>query len=169
MRELLINLLTKILEYLIICSMVCMVFLQSINVLLRYVFNYPLTWAEEVSILLMIWVVFCAAGLLQKQQGHVSLSYAYDFFPKRMKSICAMFGNICVCVILIIHLISSIYLVRIQSKTSTPALRFPMSLFSIAVLIGIASMLIYTLNMILASIKNKIGSKSSINRGEERK
>lgn len=47
------------------------------NVVLRYVFLAPISWAEELSIYLIIWIVFVGGGVLIRQGGHI----AVDLLP----------------------------------------------------------------------------------------
>lgn len=161
MKDFVIRSLTKVLEYLIILSMIGIIIILSLDVFLRYFFSRPFSWGEEVSILLMIWVTFLTASILQKEGGHVSIGYVFGLFPTKLKMIVTGFGNLCICLVLVIHLISSINLVKLQSGTFSPALRFPMNLFSISVLIGIASMLIFTVDSVIKQFKNNNSGKIS--------
>jgi len=148
-----LKVITKILEYGLIVSMIFMILLLSVNVALRYLFSYPLSWAEEISVILLIWVTFFASGILQKRDEHVKVTYIYDALPTKIKRVFLVVGNICTCSVLIIFLISSIKLIKVQARTFTPALGLPMSICAVAVLIGIAAMMIYTINFMIKGEK----------------
>lgn len=47
------------------------------NVVLRYVFLAPISWAEELSIYLIIWIVFVGGSVLIRTGGHI----AVDLLP----------------------------------------------------------------------------------------
>ena len=51
-------------------AMACIIFA---NVVLRYLTNDSLVWAEEVGRYLMIWVTFLGAGLVLRFGGHVAI------------------------------------------------------------------------------------------------
>jgi TRAP-type C4-dicarboxylate transport system permease small subunit len=149
------GLITKVIEYALIICMSSIIIVLSINVFLRYVFSHPFSWAEEVTVLLLIWVTFLAAAILQKRDEHVSITYIFDILPARVKRIILVFGNLCACVVLTVFLLSSINLMKVQAKTFTPALRLPMTYSALAVFVGLAAMLIYTIDLMIKVIKNK--------------
>jgi TRAP-type C4-dicarboxylate transport system permease small subunit len=80
-RNAIIKALTKGVEYGTILSMAGMTILLLVNVFLRYLFSRPFPWAEEISVLLIVWVVFLGAGLVQKKDEHVAVTYLFDLFP----------------------------------------------------------------------------------------
>jgi len=41
--------------------------LAFLQVVMRYLFNYPLFWVEEVTIMLSIWLVFLGAGVAARR------------------------------------------------------------------------------------------------------
>ncbi len=47
------------------------------NVVLRYIFLAPISWAEEISIYLIIWIVFVGGSVLIRTGGHI----AVDLLP----------------------------------------------------------------------------------------
>ena len=50
-------------QWIVIAMMAVMATLVFINVICRYLLNFSIIWAEEVSQYLMVWVAFLAAGL----------------------------------------------------------------------------------------------------------
>lgn len=58
-----------------------MVALVVANVFCRYVLNFSLVWAEEVSQYLMVWVAFLGAGLALRQGRHVAVEMLQDCLP----------------------------------------------------------------------------------------
>lgn len=64
----------------IVLMMAAMVALVFANVVMRHGFRYSLVWAEELSQLLMVWIVFLGAGLALREGRHV----AVEFFLDRM-------------------------------------------------------------------------------------
>ena len=57
----------------IIAAMAAMVIVVSLQVLLRYVFNTSLDWAEDVARLLFVWSIFLAIPLGVKQGSHIAI------------------------------------------------------------------------------------------------
>jgi TRAP-type transport system small permease protein len=61
--------------------MVVMTTLVFVNVITRYVFNFSIIWAEEVSQYLMIWIAYLGAGLALREGRHVALDMLHDRLP----------------------------------------------------------------------------------------
>lgn len=57
----------------VIAAMAAMVVVVSLQVLLRYVFNTSLDWAEDVARLLFVWSIFLAIPLGVKQGSHIAI------------------------------------------------------------------------------------------------
>ena len=59
----------------ILCGffLVTMVCLVIVNVLLRFLFNYSITWAEEVSTICFVWSVFVGASAVYKHKMDIGI------------------------------------------------------------------------------------------------
>ena len=61
-----------------------------LQVVLRFVFNKPLTWSDELIVILYVFSMFWAGAFLLKEKDHVMLDMLYEHLPpqgKRMFSI----------------------------------------------------------------------------------
>jgi TRAP-type C4-dicarboxylate transport system permease small subunit len=65
----------------IFIMMAVMATLVFVNVVARYVFNFSIIWAEEVSQYLMIWIAYLGAGLALREGRHVALEMLHDRLP----------------------------------------------------------------------------------------
>jgi TRAP-type C4-dicarboxylate transport system permease small subunit len=147
--------LTKGLEYGAILSMAGITVLLLVNVFLRYLFSRPIFWAEEISVLLLVWVVLLGAGLVQKKDDHVAISYVFDLFTVKGKALMLIFGNLCICAVLIVHLLSGINLLKMQVKVSMISVNLSSGFFALAILVGMASMLLFTIDLARKGFKNR--------------
>lgn len=68
-------------EAVIVAMGAVMVVLVIGNVFCRYVLNFSLVWAEEVSQYLMVWVAFLGAGLALRQGRHVAVEMLQEQLP----------------------------------------------------------------------------------------
>ena len=66
---------------LLLAAMACIVFA---NVVLRYLTNDSLVWAEEVARHMMIWLTFLGAGLVLRFGGHIAIENLHDVLPGRV-------------------------------------------------------------------------------------
>jgi TRAP-type C4-dicarboxylate transport system permease small subunit len=62
----------------IFLMMAVMTTLVFVNVIARYVLNFSIIWAEEVSQYLMIWIAYLGAGLALREGRHVALEMLHD-------------------------------------------------------------------------------------------
>jgi TRAP-type C4-dicarboxylate transport system permease small subunit len=63
--------------------MVASVFLLFVNVILRYVFGYAISWAEEVTRYTLLWTVFIGAGVISRESSHVSMEAFFNLWPAK--------------------------------------------------------------------------------------
>jgi TRAP-type C4-dicarboxylate transport system permease small subunit len=63
----------RLIKWTLIVMVAVMTVLVIIQVLLRYIFFYSLSWSEEVARYLMIWVSFLAAGLAVQKGLHIGM------------------------------------------------------------------------------------------------
>ena len=155
MRDFIIKPLTKGLEYGSILMMGGITFLLLVNVFLRYLFSRPISWAEEISVLLFVWVVLLGAGLVQKKDEHVAISYVFDLFPVKWKAVTLVFGNLCISAVLVVHLLSGINLLKLQLKGSMISVNMSSGFFASAILVGMAAMLLFTIGLVRKGFKNR--------------
>ena len=158
-RNFIIKAFTKGLEYGAILMMAGITLLLLVNVFLRYLFSRPISWAEEISVLLFVWVVLLGAGLVQKKDEHVAISYVFDLFPTKWKSRTLVFGNLCICAVLIVHLLSGINLLKLQLKASMISVNMSSGFFALAILVGMAAMLLFTIGSAMKGFKNRNSSQ----------
>ncbi len=64
----------KILRVFTIILYTLMLFFVGANVFCRYVIKYSLTWSEELSRFIFVWLVYLGAVLGLKEKAHVSLT-----------------------------------------------------------------------------------------------
>jgi C4-dicarboxylate transporter DctQ subunit len=67
--------------------MTCAAFLLFVNVVLRYVFGYGISWAEEVTRYTMLWTVFVGAGVIAREGTHVSMEAFFNIWPEKLQRI----------------------------------------------------------------------------------
>jgi C4-dicarboxylate transporter, DctQ subunit len=68
--------------------------LVFVNVFLRYVFNYALSWGDEVITYSLLWLVFLGGGVAARQGAHISMEAVLTLLPARMQRHNAMLVNV---------------------------------------------------------------------------
>jgi TRAP-type C4-dicarboxylate transport system permease small subunit len=124
--------------------------LISCQVFLRYLFNNPFTWAEELGALLLIYLSFVTGDVVYKKNAHISIDYVVGFFPPFLRAATEIALGVMICVCLGSLLVVSIPLIQNQfGFTIAAALPLSKSWWTMPVPIVFCSMILTTVNTII--------------------
>jgi TRAP-type C4-dicarboxylate transport system permease small subunit len=83
--------------------MVAAVFLLFVNVVLRYLSGYAISWAEEVTRYSLLWTVFVGAGVISRESSHVSMEAFFNLWPVKLQRVGLLAINLfCIATIAVI-------------------------------------------------------------------
>ena len=134
---------------LILAAMAVVVFLQ---VIFRYVLNFPLFWTEEFARYCLVWASLLGSAVAVKRGQHIAVTVLVERFPPPLRRVCKVMALISVVMMLSIILWGGIQLVAITRAQISPALRMPMSVPYAAVPVGAALMLVHTAGFLIETI-----------------
>ena len=97
--------------------------LLLINVLLRYLFDTSLFWAEELAVTLFIWMGFLAAASTEASDGHVRLTLLVDRLSPKLRQMNDTLVD-CVLLVALIMLVATAHS-GLATLQTTVALRLP--------------------------------------------
>lgn len=97
---------------------------MAISVASRYLLESPLSWTNEISGLLMIWLVFLGSVGALKRAEHISVGVIVDRMPGALQTVIRWFGFLVVEAILLVLLVKGYELAR---ETGRSALALPIS------------------------------------------
>lgn len=141
------------------------VFLQ---VLFRYVFNYPLAWTEELSRFLLIWIVLLGAAIGIKRKSHFSVDIVFKKFPEKLQQYLQFAIDIFLFILIFdVMVLNGVYLTDLTLRQISPALHIRVSYVYSAVLVGGILSCCYVLEDILLFIKG--GWKKNLEKAIESK
>ena len=69
---------------LVLLVLICVTFF---GVPMRYIFNNPFTWEEELQLACMVWITFLAAPAAFRTKSHVAIEILVDALPKSLRKI----------------------------------------------------------------------------------
>lgn len=130
-------------RWIVIAMMVVMAALVFVNVVCRYILNYSIIWAEEVSQYLMVWVAFLAAGLALREGRHVAIEMLQDRLPSRARRMTRHLIALLLIVFMGILIILGLQFVRFAWDQETPVLNIPLGIPYMAVPIGALLLVIH--------------------------
>lgn len=132
------------------------VLLTFVQVILRYVFNAPLTWSEEAGRYLFVWSVFLGTAVAYGRNEHLRVTTLVELLPDRARKGFAKFGTVTDLVALVILLHSGVLVAwghRAANSYSMPGV--PQVVFYLAVPLGVAAAIWLIARRVVAARKTR--------------
>lgn len=108
-------------------GVVALITLSALQVFTRYVLNAPLSWTEEVSSCLLIWVTYVGTFTLLYRDSHARVEAVDEFFGKEIVRWIHTFWDVVIGFFLITLAVAGVSLMEVIVYDKTPALRISYS------------------------------------------
>ena len=128
------------------------VFLQ---VLIRFVFKYPLPWTEEIARIAFVYCVFVGATIAVRENSHLSVDFLLVILPKGVARAAVFLGMLLVGVFLAFVTWQGIVLVMATGVQMSPVMQVPFKYLYLIVPVSGAIMLLYLVSNMLALIRGR--------------
>jgi len=128
------------------------VFLQ---VLVRFVFKYPLPWTEEIARIAFVYCVFIGATIAVRENSHLNVDFLLVILPKRVARAAVIVGMLLVGVFLAFVTWQGTVLVIATGVQMTPVMQLPFKYLYLILPVSGALMLLYLVSNLLALIRRK--------------
>jgi TRAP-type C4-dicarboxylate transport system permease small subunit len=122
--------------------MLCMgviVVATSLGILFRYVLQSPLIWANDASVLALVWTTFIGAAVLLKEGGHVAITGFVTRLPRPWFLAAAFLSTVIIGVSMITVGWYAVLAAQVQWGQEIVALRLPRAFYSIPIVWAAAS------------------------------
>jgi TRAP-type C4-dicarboxylate transport system permease small subunit len=146
--------LEHLVEWLMALALAIMVVLVFGNVVLRYVFNSGIAWAEEVSRLMFVWLIFLGAILALRHHAHLGVELVQAKLPPGARRACAFVSHVLMLYGLWLFLYGSWTQTVIGLTTYSTVLRFPTAFMSSAGLLCAGTMMLLVLANLWRIVSN---------------
>lgn len=125
--------------------------LLFVNVLLRYLFRASVGWAEELTIFLVVWVVFVGASIAVRTRGHIAVDLLpLMLSPENRRRLQMLMLTLMLTFLAVFFYYSAGHTIRVYTFGQLmPALRGPMWLAYLAMPVGSLLMFIRTLQLLV--------------------
>jgi TRAP-type C4-dicarboxylate transport system permease small subunit len=135
--------LTAVLEYLSMACIAIMTLLVIAQVVLRYVFNDPLDWSEEMARIVFIYLAFIGIGAAFGRRRHMSIDALVVLLPPRIKRAVefAVVGIASAFLVAVIMLTARSMAELHRMDITTPALEYPMPLVYLVIPLGLSALI----------------------------
>ena len=145
---------------------ICVVLVNA-NVIMRYFFNNPIRWAEEVVTSLFVWTVFIGSAYAYRKHSHLGVDILVNLMPPKMKAVVkAVMSVVELFVLSMLTVISSQYVYHLIFNRAgklkiimTDMLRIPKWWTGIAVPIGFGLSVIYSVYFMVKGIRAYLAKK----------
>ena len=132
-----------------------MIFILFIQVVMRYIFNAPTVWAEELGRYLFVWMTILAAGFGITERVHIGIDTLVCKLNPTARKIVKIISNVVVSVFLIFLIIKGSQLSQIAWAYSAYTMSFvKIGYVYAAIPTGALLMLISTIMVIMEDIKS---------------
>ncbi len=148
-----VDYLERALQYLLILSIVAIVFLVMAQVFMRYALRSPLRWSEEMARFSFVWMTFLGAGLLAERSQHMTITFFADGTPAAVQWFLILLNHALILALSLVALFKGNQILKVSWSMLTPALRFPMFFFYLAAPAGLAIVAIYSVRNMLTLLK----------------
>jgi len=145
---------------------ICVVLVNA-NVIMRYFFNSPIHWAEEVVTSLFVWTVFIGSAYAYRKHSHLGVDILVNILPATVKKVVkAVMSVVELLVLIMLTVISSQYVYHLLYNNAgklkivkTDLLRVPKWWTGIAVPIGFGLSVIYSLYFMYKNVRAYMDEK----------
>ena len=150
----------KLIEFIQKCENGICIFLLSTafvtilsHIIGRYVFRYPLYFAEEISRYCFIWTIMLGASIGLRRKAHTRVEYFINFLPDRGKNILEIIVNLGIVGFLCYVIYFGFFLVSKTMTIPTAAMEWPWGLIYLSAPFGAVLMIITNIFYIIEGIK----------------
>ena len=156
------NLLLSLCKYAIIAMVPLMTGIIFLQVVLRYVFQSPFSWAEELARYLLIWITCLGSAYAIRDGMHISIGYLRSKLKDSAKTVVTV-------VVYVMTLGFFIYCVKegmlfsfAQWTQRSTAMQIPMTIPYSAIPLGFAIMFLVALECLIDDIRNASKSNAAV-------
>lgn len=129
------------------------------NVLLRYLFQSGLFWAEEVATTAFIWSVFVGAAAAYRYKMHIGIDFVKSIGPKPWRILTSVIIDLMMLVINGYIAYLSVLFIQANKLKRTPVLDIPAIYVNLALTTGFSLMAAYALFFLCRSTLELCGRK----------
>lgn len=141
----LLNKLTTIEKYVCCVLLVLMLIVCFVAVVMRYVFNSPLSWSEEVILVFLVWFGFMCMSVDVLTDSHIAITGVYALFPPIVQKICDFLRHLLLTIFFFLMARNAWQIFLINCKKRLPASQWSQGLQYFPMVLGGTLMCLFSL------------------------
>lgn len=137
--------LDRIEELMMVMFLGLMCIFIGLQIIFRYILNWPLAWTEELARYLFVWVIYLGASIGVRKRRHLKVDAVLFLFGEKGKFMLRLLSNfifLFFCIIIAYEGFRIVYVMQFIRPQYSPAVRFPMALAYASVPFGAVLMII---------------------------
>ena len=139
----------KFLDGVTVLCMGLILILVVAQVVLRYIFNSPLTWSEELAVYIMVWMTFIGSVICMRDNEHIEVTILVDYLPHGLRRAAILFSRLASVIFLLVVMYYGTELVLENRSVTSAANKLNMGLVYSILPICSLGMLYYVIRSIL--------------------
>ena len=140
-------------KYLVIVMVLIMTVVVFLQVVMRYIFLRPFSWAEELARFLLIWISCLGAACAMREGMHITIAYFRQKLPKNLQSVLFFLNSSLVLIFFAICSEQGILYAFSEWRQLSPAMQVPMTFGHLAVPVGFGIMILVSLELFIEEVK----------------
>jgi TRAP-type C4-dicarboxylate transport system permease small subunit len=152
----------RLLHGAIAVCLTCMATFVFANVILRYFFNQGLTWAEEASRYLFIWLIFLGAIVAYQENVHLGVDSLIKKLSAKTKRIIFILNNIILIVTMGLCTDGAWKMTILTGDQVSSSMQIPMALVYVSGFICSAAMVLISFFNLYRLITNKVSDSELV-------
>ena len=117
--------LDRLLKYLLTFLVGLLTVSVFLQVLIRFVFKYPLPWTEEVSRIAFVYAIFVGATIAVREKAHLNVDFILVVLPQGVARAIKVAGTGLVGIFLVFMTWQGVVFVRVTGVQVTPVMQVP--------------------------------------------
>lgn len=128
----------KVEEIIIVVVLSAMSLIAFSNIISRNTINYSLSFTEEITVNLFVFLTFVGASIGVRKNAHLGFSLLLEKSPLKLQRILVLLIGVMstLVFILITYYAIDMIMYQFEIKSTTPALRWPKWIFSLGIPMG---------------------------------
>lgn len=120
-------------------------------VVLRYAFNNPIGWSDELAKICFTWLVFLGGALGLKRGAHISIDALVQMLPGKLRKLVAAAADVLVLVLLLVIVYYGALIAAMTAGVTTPSLGVPVAVVYAAAPVSALVMTVHQLRRMFSS------------------
>lgn len=136
--------------YVALLCLVLLIVLNTVEIVSRYFFHYSFTWIQEVSLLLVSWMIFLGFARVVVEKQDIAITFFVDKLPQKYVKPVQLLNHVLMFGVSLYLCIRTISLISIQLDKTTEIAGLPYALYLLPLA---AAMLMVVLQSIVEAIE----------------